>query len=66
MPVIIFEGGALKKEQKTALIHNLTKTASESTGVPAQFFTVVLHEQPAENLGFGGETIEEMKARLKK
>ena len=66
MPVITFEGGALKKEQKTALIHNLTKTASESTGVPAQFFSVVLHEQPGENLGFGGETVEELKARLKK
>ena len=66
MPVITFEGGALKKEQKTAPIHNLTKTASESTGVPAQFFTVVLHEQPDESLGFGGETVEEMKARLKK
>ncbi len=66
MPVITFEGGALNKEQKAALIHSLTKTASESTGVPAQFFTVVLHEQSDENLGFGGETVEEMKARLKK
>lgn len=66
MPVITFEGGALKKEQKAALIHNLTKTAVEATGVPARFFSVVLHEQPDENLGFGGETVEEMKARLKK
>jgi 4-oxalocrotonate tautomerase len=64
MPVITFEGERSdQKEQKTALIHNLTKTASESTGVPAQFFTVVLHEQPAENLGFGGETVEELKAK---
>lgn len=66
MPVITFEGGQLKKEQKTELIHELTRTASEITGVPRQFFTVSLREQPAENLGFGGETVEEMKARLKK
>lgn len=66
MPVIIFEGEKLTKEQKIALIHNLTKTASESTGIPDRFFSVVLHEQPAENLGFGGETVEELKARLKK
>ncbi len=66
MPIITFEGENLTKEQKTALIRNLTRTASESTGVPAQFFSVVLHEQPGENLGFGGETVEELKARLKK
>lgn len=66
MPVITFEGGTLNKEQKTVLIRNLTKTASESTGVPAKFFSVVLHEQPDENLGFGGETVEELKAGLKK
>jgi 4-oxalocrotonate tautomerase len=66
MPVITFEGGTLNKEQKTALIKNLTETASKSTGVPTKFFSVVIHEQPAENLGFGGETVEELKAKLKK
>jgi 4-oxalocrotonate tautomerase len=66
MPVITFEGGPLKKEQKTALVHELTRTAAEATGIPQKFFTVVLHEQPEENLGFGGETVEEIKARLKK
>jgi len=64
MPVITFEGEILTREQKTALIRSLTRTASESTGVPERFFSVVLHEQPAENLGFGGETVEELKARL--
>jgi 4-oxalocrotonate tautomerase family enzyme len=66
MPVITFEGENLTKEQKTALIHGFTKTASECTGIPDRFFSVVLHEQPGENLGFGGETVEELKARLKK
>jgi len=66
MPVLTFAGGALKKEQKTALIRSLTRAAAESTGVPAQFFTVVLQEQPDENMGFGGETVEELKARLQK
>lgn len=66
MPVITFEGENLTKEQKSALIHGLTKIASESTGIPDRYFSVVLHEQHAENLGFGGETVEELKARLKK
>jgi 4-oxalocrotonate tautomerase len=66
MPVITWEGGALKKEQKTALIRSLTKTASECTGIPDRFFNVVLREQPDENLGFGGETVAELKAGRKK
>ena len=66
MPIITFEGESLTKEQKTALIHGFTKTASECTGIPDRFFSVVLHEQPGENLGFSGETVEELKARLKK
>lgn len=65
MPVITFEGETMTKEQKVTLIQNLTKTASEATGIPPRFFSVVLHEQPAENLGFGGETVEEMKQRLR-
>ena len=66
MPIITFEGEHLTREQKTALIHGFTKTASECTGIPDRFFSVVLHEQPGENLGFGGETVEELKARLQK
>jgi 4-oxalocrotonate tautomerase family enzyme len=66
MPIITFEGESLTREQKTALIHGFTRTASECTGIPDRFFSVVLHEQPGENLGFGGETVEELKARLKK
>ena len=66
MPIITFEGESLTRKQKTALIHGFTRTASECTGIPDRFFSVVLHEQPGENLGFGGETVEELKARLKK
>lgn len=66
MPVITFEGENLNREQKAELIRSLTKTASQTTGIPERFFSVILHEQSAENLGFGGETVEEMKARLAK
>ena len=61
MPVITFEGTSLKKEQKKELVSAFTKAAAEITSTPPQFFTVVIREQPEENLGFAGETVEELK-----
>ncbi|GAB4293858.1 MAG: hypothetical protein Fur0034_01270 [Desulfuromonadia bacterium] len=64
MPVITFEGGTLNREQKRDLIHRFTSVASEVTNIPAQFFSVLIREQEDANLGFGGETVEEIKARM--
>ncbi len=66
MPVITLEGGKLSLEQKRDLIHRLTSVASEVTSIPPAYFTVLIREQEDANLGIGGETVEEMKARLKK
>ena len=64
MPVITFEGGVLGAEQKKDLIHRLTETCIEATGIPEQFFTVILREHPDENLGVGGKTVVELKEDL--
>ena len=66
MPIISWEGGKLTKEQKKDLIRRFTEVAVEVTRVPAKFYSVVIREQQDENLGFAGETVEEMKARMAK
>lgn len=65
MPVITLEGGKLSREQKRDLIHRFTLVASEVTSIPPQFFTVLIREQEDANLGLGGETVEEIKGKLK-
>lgn len=66
MPIITIEGGKLTKEQKRELIHRITEVASEVTKVPSKFFAVTIKELEDENLGFAGETVEEMKEKLRK
>jgi 4-oxalocrotonate tautomerase len=66
MPIISWEGGKLTKEQKKDLIQRLTEVAVEVTRVPAKFYSVVIREQQDENLGFSGETVEEIKAKMAK
>ena len=61
MPVITFEGTSLKNDQKKELVSAFTKAAAEITSTPPQFFTVVIREQPEENSGFAGKTMEELK-----
>ena len=64
MPVITFEGGTLSREQKRDLIRRFTSVASEVTSIPPQIFSVLIREQEDANLGFGGETVEEIKGRM--
>jgi 4-oxalocrotonate tautomerase len=66
MPIISWEGGKLSKEQKKDLIQKFTEVAVEITKVPAKFYSVVIREQQDENLGFAGETVEEIKAMAAK
>ncbi len=66
MPIISWEGGKLSKEQKKDLIQKFTDVAVEITKVPAKFYSVVIREQQDENLGFAGETVEEIKAKAAK
>ncbi len=63
MPVISMEGGKLTAEQKRELIRKFTETASEVTHIPKQFFVVTLKELEDDNLGMGGETVTDIKAK---
>ena len=63
MPVITLEGGKLSREQKRELIHRFTAVATEVTKISPQFFSVLIREHPDENLGVGGETVADLKAR---
>jgi 4-oxalocrotonate tautomerase len=66
MPIISWEGGKLTKEQKQELIQRLTEVAVEVTKVPVKFYSVVIREQQDENLGFAGESVEEIKVKMAK
>lgn len=61
MPYISIESGALTTGQKKELIERLTRTASEITHIPEQFFMVSIKELPDENIGIGGKPINEIK-----
>ena len=63
MPYITIEGGMMSAEQKRVLIEQMTAVASEITRIPKQFFLVTLKELPDENIGIGGELINEIKQR---
>jgi len=66
LPVINYQGTTLSAEKKKKLVEKLTATAVEITQTPAKFFTVIIQEFDDENLGVEGETVAELKARLKK
>ncbi len=61
MPVISVTMGETTKEQKKALISELTATAVEIARIPPQAFTVVINELSYDSLGLGGKTVEEIQ-----
>ncbi|GAW92343.1 4-oxalocrotonate tautomerase DmpI [Calderihabitans maritimus] len=61
MPLIIFEGPELTKEQKEKIAKEFTDTASKITGIPAEAFTVLLKENSPENVGIGGQLLVNKK-----
>lgn len=65
MPVITVDSGKLTREQKRDLIKVFTEKMEELTHAPAKFTTVIIRENEDENLGVGGETVEEIKAKMK-
>ena len=66
MPVITYVGGIMDSAVKSALIRELTQTASRVSGTPAQFMTVIIDEHDDTNIGLGGETLVDFKARWAK
>lgn len=65
MPVITFVGSEMNDETKADLIKEMTEVTTKVTGAPAQFVTVVIDEHKDTNIGLGGETLVDFKARLK-
>jgi 4-oxalocrotonate tautomerase len=65
MPVITIDLGLgqTNEAQKKQLISRLTSDAAEITGMPAEKFITFINEFPLENIGLGGSTVKELKAR---
>ena len=66
MPTIKLETAKLSKEQKKELIHELTEVAAKITKVSKSAFTVLIEEYPDENIGVAGDTLEQIKEKIKK
>jgi 4-oxalocrotonate tautomerase len=61
MPTIFFYGPKLDKEKKKEMIKSFTDTASRLTGIRKSAFVVYLRESTPENVGVGGELLEDVQ-----
>ena len=61
MPTMFFYGPKLEKEKKRDMIKSFTETASRLTGIDKSAFVVYLRESSPENVGVGGELLEDRK-----
>lgn len=64
MPVITvtMAAGQTTREQKKQLIESFTTRAVEITNLPAQAFTILIHELNGDAIGVAGQTLEERLA----
>lgn len=63
MPTIFFYCPKLDREKKKEVIKSFTDTASKATGIDKSAFVVYLRESPPENVGVGGELLEDIHKR---
>lgn len=59
MPTIFFYGPELDKEKKKELVKFFTQKASELTGIRESAFVVYLMPSKPEDVGVGGELLED-------
>ena len=66
MPVIsvTMGEGQATSQQKKDLIECFTANATKITGIPANAFTILIHELDATSIGIGGETLAEKRAAM--
>lgn len=57
MPVIIFDGPKVNREQKEQLVKEFTAIASRVTNIPRDAFITLIKENDPENVGVGGELL---------
>jgi 4-oxalocrotonate tautomerase len=60
MPVITLEAGQMDKNQKDSLIAELTRVASDILKISPDAFVVLLKENPYDNVGVGGKSLEKV------
>jgi len=63
MPTIFFYGPELDKEKSREMIRSFTATASRLTGRPESSIVVYLRETSPENVGVGGELLEDRQKK---
>lgn len=68
MPIvnIKFAKPALSKEQKEELISDITTLLSTKYGKAKERIVVMLEDLEAYDIGFGGESVEQIKAKAAK
>ena len=66
MPAITVEAAELTKEQKNALIAELTDSASRIMGLPKEIIFVFLKENSPDNIGAGGLPLSAHKKQAAK
>jgi 4-oxalocrotonate tautomerase len=59
MPVITVDLSAISKEKKAHLVRNLSREASDITGIPQEKFIVLINELERDNIGVGGQLLSE-------
>ena len=59
MPVVhVYSWSGLSKDAKKRIVYGITRVFEE-LGVPREAVTVVIHEEPKESWGIGGELASE-------
>jgi 4-oxalocrotonate tautomerase len=59
MPTIFFYGPRLDKQKSRDMIKSFTETASRLTGIDQSSFVIYLREASHDNVGVGGELLED-------
>lgn len=57
LPVIIFEGPRMTREQKEQLVKEFALTGSRITNLPPEKFTTLIREYEPENVGSGTDLL---------
>lgn len=65
LPTIFFYGPELDREKKKEMISSFTQTASKLTGIAESAFVVYLRPSGPENVGVGGQLLEELQKKQK-
>lgn len=63
MPVIIFEGPKVTKEQKAKLVKEFAEKASEILSIPEHAFVTLIKENDYDNVGSGTILLSERQAK---